>query len=82
LIGNRDGRKTTISGTQKMGGRRVMGEAYTRMIPPACTQKDREVEHLSRYFDGLSLEKDEEDSVEKADDHAQLIQKVFLHTKL
>lgn len=29
-----------------------------------------------------SLEKDEEDSVEKADDDAQLIQKTFLHTKL
>ena len=52
-------------------------EAYTRLIRPryghARTRKDRGVERLSRCFDGLSLEKDEKDSAEKAEGHEQLV---------
>jgi len=47
-----------------------------------ATRKDRGVEHLSRCPDGLSLEKDEEDSVEKVEGHTQLVPKLFLRMKL
>lgn len=59
-----------------------MGEAYVRMIPSRHAHKKIEKSNISADTLMASLEKDEEDSVEKADDDAQLIQKTFLHTKL